>query len=266
MDKHEIMISTLNSQGCIEHASREEMIIRYTPLVHHVLNRLGLRQSDGADYEDAASQGVIGLIEALDRYKPEFGAQFSTYAIIRIRGSILDYWRSRDIIPRTARMNQRKIEGAKSNFLMKYHRLPTEKELAASLNLTIPALRRWILYSSMKIISLEDFIKGDQREENRIVDLVEDDQQIDPRDEIEEVEILSEVTEAIHTLPVREQKVLKFYYSSGFTYKEIARLLGISESRVCQLHSQIVWQLRGLLSSESTLTYSRGNLPKAKRA
>lgn len=236
-------------------AARESVILRYVPLVHFVLNRLGISPASGADYEDLASQGLLGLIDAVDRYDPQYGTQFSTYATLRIRGHVLDQLRSSDWLSRAARRRAREVQNAMTHLWGALHRAPTDEELAEHLQLELPQLRQALMEAGRVIISL-DAVNNDQREDDLALHEVLTDTQnsenADPGESVLEVELRQQLTAALKTLPEREQLVMSLYYVDELTLKEIGAVLDLSESRVCQLHARAITHLRAVMAEAKT--------------
>lgn len=235
---------------------REEIILRYVPLVHYSLGRLGLSQALGQDYEDAASQGLLGLIEAVDRYDPAYKTQFSTYATLRIRGNVIDYLRSHDWLSRSARQKSRLVQDAISVLWEKYERTPTDDELAEYMKLDVEKLRQILVDSSHVFVSLDTTVTSEGDEIVSLHELITDENQLEPSAIFEDSELKSILMDAIRSLPEREQLVLSLYYYENLTFKEIGAVLDVSESRVCQLHARIVMTLRSILENK-TQKYSR---------
>jgi len=226
---------------------REEVILRYVPLVHYVLGRLGISQAMGADYEDAASQGLLGLIQAVDKFNPSYGTQFSTYATLRIRGKVIDHLRSQDWLSRGARKRARLVQDGISHFWEIHGRTPSDEELAAHLQLELPKLQRALLDSSRGFVSLDMVVSAQGDEQASLHELLPDENTPEPQDSYEEQELRENLAQAIRSLPEREQLVLSLYYYEELTFKEIGSVLEISESRVCQLHGRAVLNLRAYL-------------------
>lgn len=227
---------------------REEMVLRYVSLVHYVLGRLGISQEMGAEYEDLVNQGLLGLIEAVDRYDPSFGTQFSTYATVRIKGKVLDYLRSMDWLSRTARHRTREVRSAITQLTEVNQRPPTDEELAAHMGLDLEKVQQALVDSSKVIISLDAMMDVDEDNEITLYDTLADESQEDPSDVVDSNDQKERLIEAIKELPEREQQVLSLYYFEELTLKEIGKVLGVSESRACQLHARAVLSLQGLLS------------------
>jgi RNA polymerase sigma factor for flagellar operon FliA len=227
---------------------REEMVLRYVSLVHFVLGRLGISQEMGADYEDLVNQGLLGLIEAVDRYNPTFGTQFSTYATVRIKGKVLDYLRSIDWLSRTARHRTREVKSAIANLTEKNKRPPTDEELATHMGLNVEKVQQALMDSSKVIVSLDAMMEIDEENEVTLYDTLADESQEDPSDVVDTIDQKQRLINAIKELPEREQQVLSLYYFEELTLKEIGKVLGVSESRACQLHARAVLSLQGLLT------------------
>lgn len=231
---------------------REELVLRYVSLVHFVLGRLGISQGIGNEYEDLVNQGLIGLIEAVDRYDPTFKTQFSTYATFRIRGKILDYLRSLDWLSRTARHRARDVQDAINVLSDKNQRVPTDDELAEYMNINVNKVQQALLDSNRVIVSLDAVVDYDEESEASLYETIADENQADPSDEVGEKDLISKLTDVLKLLPEREQTVLSLYYYEELTLKEIGKVLGVSESRACQLHARAVMTLQALLTQGTT--------------
>jgi RNA polymerase sigma factor for flagellar operon FliA len=247
-DDYELINQYLSTR---EARLKEEIILRYIPLVHFVLGRLGISSNLGQDYEDAVSQGILGLIESLERYDPSHGTQFSTYAILRIRGQIIDYLRSHDWLTRGARHRQRLVQEAIETLWVKYQRSPTDEELAFHLNMEIDKLKQSLIDSSHMIVSLDTFVMDEGDETMSLYELLPDENQTNPPELYAEQELIESLSGYLKSLPEREQLVLSLYYFEELTFKEIGAVMNISESRVCQLHARAILSLRSRLQRES---------------
>jgi len=226
---------------------REALILRYVPLVHFVLGRLGFSQDMGADYEDAASQGLLGLIEAVDRFDPGFGAQFSTYAILRVRGKVLDHLRAQDWLSRGARQRAQAVQRAITELWGVLQRAPSDQELAERLRYDPAQLHQALQDGSRMMISLDILADADGDATGALYDVLPDETQPDPSAVFEAQEQKERLAIALRSLSEREQMVLGLYYHEELTFKEIGQVLSISESRVCQLHGRAVMSLRAAL-------------------
>ncbi|WP_054520580.1 sigma-70 family RNA polymerase sigma factor [Thermanaerothrix daxensis] len=235
-------------------ALRETLILRHVSLVHYTLGRMGIFADIGADYEDLVSQGLLGLIDAIDRYSPQHGAQFSTYAVLRIRGKILDYLRSQDWLSRVGRQRARLVQKAISDLWGKLQRMPSEEELADYLNLSVSQVQQALVDSSRLILSLDSPLENESESEvQSLHEILSDENQLSPTEKVDEEELHACLIEALQHLPPREQQILALYYYEGLTLKEIGAVLGISESRVCQIHARAIFSLRAALSAAGHL-------------
>ncbi len=228
-------------------ALREELVLQYVPLVHYVLGRLGFTQELGFDYEDLVSQGVLGLIEAVDRFNPSFGAQFRTYAVVRVRGKILDYLRTLDWLSRTERQRSRQVQKSITDFWLKNQRAPTDNEIGKELNLEPDQVQKALVDSSRVIVSLDETHEGDEEDDQSLHEVLADEQQENPSDILSQEETMAQLIQSIHGLDQREQLVLSLYYYEKLTFKEIGQVMDITESRVCQLHARAITALRANL-------------------
>lgn len=231
---------------------REEIILRYVSLVHYVVGRLGISQLGGIDYEDLSSQGMLGLIDAVDHYDPTFGTRLSTYATLKIRSRLLDYLRELDWLPRTARQKVRMLQGAMTTLESQLLRLPTDEEVANYLSIDASDLQQIQMDSSRVIISLdEESDNGLEDGSGSMHEWLTDEKQENPLTLFEEKDLRSNLVEAIKLLTEREQIVLSLYYFDELTFKEIGKTLDISESRVCQIHGRAVIGLKSILAGTS---------------
>jgi RNA polymerase sigma factor for flagellar operon FliA len=211
-------------------AIREQLVLQYAPLVKYVAGRLAIMLPRVMDSDDVISSGVLGLIEAIDRYDPTTGVKFETYAISRIRGAILDELRSLDWIPRSARQRSQEIAKAFTRLEAEYGRPPTDEEVAKDLKLDMNQYHQASISAAAVVVSLETPMStGDgEGEGSALVDTL---------------------AGAIRSLSERERILLSLYYEQELTMKEISLVLDVSESRVCQLHGRAVHRLRAQLVS-----------------
>jgi len=230
---------------------REQLVLQGVPLVHYMLHRLGITREIGADYEDLVHQGLLGLIDAVDRFDPALGTRFSTYASIRIRGKIIDYLRSNDWMSRSTRKRTRAIQKGISGFWAEHHRGPSDEELAAFLGMEMSDVQQGLLDANFTIVSFDAEPTGTEEEEdNSLYETQVDEKQVDPSDIFIEQDRKVQLMSAIHELPEREQQVLSLYYFEELTFKEIGKVLSISESRVWQLHARAILNIKAMLSHE----------------
>jgi len=231
-------------------AAREQMILQYAPLVKYVVGRLAINLPAVLDSEDVVSFGIIGLIDAVERFDPTRGTKFETYAIPRIRGSIIDSLRSLDQIPRSTKQKARDIERAFAFLESSLGRPPADQEMASYLGVSLERFLQMVAQSSIVTMSLDSIIDTDDDGSglSRLGTLA-DRNSPDPQSMAEHKELTEALADAVQHLPEREKLVLALYYTEELTLKEISRVMGISESRVCQLHSQAVLRLRGHLQA-----------------
>ncbi len=229
---------------------REKMVLQSVPLVHYLLGRMGITQERGTDYEDFAHQGLMGLIEAVDHYDPKFNTKFSTYASLRIRGKIMDYMRTTDWMPRSARKRSRMIQKSITTLWSENSREPTEDEIASNLGIHVDDVHQGLADSNRVIVSLDMMMDVDHEGDSSLHERLGDEKQVDPLDMLEEQDLMGEMMTAIKELPEREQLVLSLYYTEELTFKEIGKVLEITESRVCQLHARAIILLKAIMKHE----------------
>ena len=229
---------------------REKLVLQSVPLVHYLLGRMGITQERGSDYEDLAHQGLMGLIEAVDHFDPKFNAKFSTYASLRIRGKIMDYLRTTDWMPRAARKRARMIQKSITTLWSENSREPTDDEIASHMGTDIQDVQQGLADSNRVIVSLDLMMEGGQEDSVPLHEKYGDEKQANPLDMLEEQEQLLGMASAIKDLPEREQLVLSLYYTEELTFKEIGKVLGITESRVCQLHARAIISLKAMMKNE----------------
>ena len=227
---------------------RDALITKYAHLVKYVVGRLGVSIHGVFDHEDAMQAGVLGLLRAIDAYKPDSVASFESYAIVRIRGSILDAVRSLDPVGRAAREAARAIAGAMRDLTADLGRMPVEAEVAEHLGISVERYRERLAAASVVTISLDEpDDHGDGDGPSAIAESAIDPQAIDPEDEATRRDDLIGLAHEIARLGERQQLILSMYYRDEMTFKEIGQVLGVTESRICQVHTETVLALRGRL-------------------
>ena len=218
---------------------REQLVENYLSLVNIIAGRIAISLPAHVDRDDLISSGFFGLLDAIERYDPVRGNKFETYAGVRIRGSILDYLRSKDWIPVSLRQKIRKYEQTVSALEAKFGRAATDKEIAAELGISMDDLN--VLLGRLNIatvIPLEEYAKVESTA-NQIPG---------PSENIEFKELQESLAAAIDKLPEKEKIVISLYYYEELTLKEISLILKLSEARISQLHTKAVFRLRGYLS------------------
>lgn len=233
--------------------ARQELIVHYASLVNYVAGRVAVGLPGYVDRDDLLSYGIMGLLDAVGRFEPERGLKFETFAIPRIRGSILDGLRKEDWVPRRTREKVKRYERAVLKLQTELEREPTDKEIRQELQLSEPQYHKLMVEVGwLSLHSLEELVGiGKEGEEVFLGDLVEDDEAPLPGARLLEAEEVKLLGEAIDSLPQREAYVINLYYYSGLTVKEISQVLGVSEPRVSQIHGKALLRLRRNLQSYS---------------
>ncbi|MCE7928285.1 MAG: FliA/WhiG family RNA polymerase sigma factor [Dehalococcoidia bacterium] len=230
---------------------REAAIRQYAPLVKYVVGRLAIGLPSILDYEDILSYGTIGLIEALDRFDDTKGVKFETYAISRIRGAIIDALRALDRLPRSVRQKVRRLDQVTLELSTKLGREPTEAELAEGMGMTREQFNGMLVDSSWVTVSLDGLLDRDDNNDGpSSAELPADPNVDDFTGRLEKRQLLEALTTAVKNLPEREWLIVSLYYHDEMTMKEIAQILDISESRVCQLHGRALGRLRARLARD----------------
>ena len=229
---------------------RDQLIVLYSPLVKYVAARVAVGLPQHVDGSDLVSYGIIGLIDAIDRFDPVRQVKFETYAIPRIRGAIIDELRATDWVPRSVRAKARSVEQAYSTLEASLLRTPTDAEVAAELGISVRDLQEILRQVSFVGVAALDevfMVGGERTERTTLGDTIADssDGPVALFEDKESKEILGQ---AIMGLGERERKVLSLYYYEGLTLAEIGEIFGVTESRVCQIHTKAVLQLRSRLS------------------
>jgi RNA polymerase sigma factor FliA len=243
---------TFKSTG--DQGTRERLILHYSPLVKYVAGRVGVGLPPNIEQADLVSYGIFGLIDAIEKFDITRAIKFETYAISRIRGAIIDELRAIDWIPRSVRYKAREVERAYASLEGELHRSPTEPEVAERLGMTLDELHAvFSQVSYVNVVALDELLTvgGEKGDKLSLVDTLEDTKAEDPVAAFESEETKFMLSRAINQLPEREKIVVTLYYYEGLTLAEIGRVLGVTESRICQMHTKAVLQLRGKLSEVS---------------
>lgn len=233
--------------------ARDRIILNYAPLVKYVAGRMGTSFPSHVDESDLISYGLLGLINAIERFDLSRNIKFETYAITRIKGAIFDELRALDWVPRSVRSMARQIEKSSAALENKLHRAPTDEEMAQDLGITIEEFREGLMrISSSSMVALEELwtISSTGTESVALIDTIEDKQSKDPAAVVDVNEIKERLAHAISNLPEREKIVIALYYYEGLTLREIGEVLGVTESRVSQLHTKAILRLKGRLKEQ----------------
>jgi RNA polymerase sigma factor for flagellar operon FliA len=233
--------------------ARERLVVAYSPLVKYVAGRMASGLPAHVEEADLISYGLVGLISAIQRFEPERDIKFETYAITRIKGAIIDELRSLDWVPRSVRSRARDIERANSKLEHQLQRAPTDEEMAAELDMTVEEFQEALLQISNSTVAALDELwtvsdaSGDQVS---LLDTLQDPDAPDPSEVMDATDMKDRVADAIARLPEREKLVVALYYYENLTLREIGEVLGVTESRVSQLHTKAVLRLRSRLTGD----------------
>lgn len=226
-------------------AAREQLIVHYSPIVKFVASRLAAGLPSSVDTSDLVSAGVFGLIDALERFDPERGAKFETFAIPRVRGAVLDGLRALDWVPRSVRRKARDVEGAIAKLEASLHRAPSDDEVADALSISPTEFQKWLAAIAVANVGPLEHLMATGRGEPGPSHRVDG----SPGVELEERELRHAMRAEVRRLPERERTVIALYYGEGLTLHEIGEVLGVTESRVSQIHTKAVLVLRSRLSA-----------------
>jgi RNA polymerase sigma factor for flagellar operon FliA len=233
-----------------DRALRDRLILTYAPLVKYVAGRLGSGLPAHVEEGDLVSYGLLGLIGAIERFDPDRDIKFETYAIARIKGSIIDELRSMDWVPRSVRARARDIERAIADLEAKLNRAPNDEEIAAKLGITEDELQDALLEISRSSIAALDELwqSSASGDPVALIDTIEDPEAPEPQAAMSQTELREALGEAIARLPEREKLVVTLYYYEELTLREIGEVLGVTESRVSQLHTKAILRLKARLA------------------
>ncbi len=234
-----------------DQALRDRLILTYAPLVKFVAGRLGSGLPAHVEENDLVSYGLLGLIGAIERYDPDRDVKFETYAIARIKGSIIDELRALDWVPRSVRARARDIERAIAALEARLHRAPTDEEIAQKLGITQGELEDSLTdISRSSIAALDELwtISSASGDQVSLMETIEDPQGPEPQSALAQTELREALGEAIARLPEREKLVITLYYYEELTLREIGEVLGVTESRVSQLHTKAILRLKARLA------------------
>jgi len=231
--------------------AREQLVVAYSPLVKYVAGRMSSGLPAHVEESDLISYGLIGLINAIERFDLEREIKFETYAITRIKGAIIDELRSLDWVPRSVRSRARQIERTIGELEAKLGRAPTDEEIAGKLGVSQEDLDDDLFQiSRTSIAALDELwtVSGSGGDQVSLIDTIEDTAGPSPTASLDETELREAMADAIDGLPEREKIVITLYYYEELTLREIGEVLGVTESRVSQLHTKAVLRLKARLS------------------
>lgn len=232
---------------------KEKLIIEYAPLVKYVAGRLNIYLGHNVEYDDLISYGIFGLIDAIDKFDPDKGVKFETYASLRIRGAILDNIRKLDWVPRSLRQKNKQLDQVYTDLESELGRPPEDEEVAAKMNISMEEFQDILRKTNiLSLISLDEYM--DQNYESNL-HVPQQKSSDHPESHLEKQELKKMLSEAIDKLTDKEKKVILLYYFEELTLKEISAVMGVSESRISQLHTKAVLRLKGKLGRHKEILY-----------
>jgi RNA polymerase sigma factor for flagellar operon FliA len=237
-----------------DQALRDRLILTYAPLVKYVAGRLGSGLPAHVDEGDLVSYGLLGLIGAIERYDPGRDVKFETYAIARIKGAIIDELRAMDWVPRSVRSRAREIERAMGELEAKLGTAPTDEQIAKKVGITVEELEESLTeIARSSIAALDELwtVSGSDGDQVALIDTIEDTEAPDPQATLSHTEMREAIADAIARLPEREKLVVTLYYYEELTLREIGEVLGVTESRVSQLHTKAILRLKARLAGST---------------
>jgi RNA polymerase sigma factor for flagellar operon FliA len=238
-------------KGTGDRHARERLVVAYSPLVKYVSGRMASGLPAHVDEADLISYGLGGLINAIERFDLEREIKFETYAITRIKGAIIDELRSLDWVPRSVRARARDFEKANAKLEHRLRRAPTDEEMAAELQISVADFHESLLQiSNSTVAALDELwtVSDSSGDQVSLLDTISDENAPDPAAMIDQTDLRERVADAIARLPEREKLVIALYYYENLTLREIGEVLGVTESRVSQLHTKAVLRLRSRLT------------------
>jgi RNA polymerase sigma factor for flagellar operon FliA len=247
-------LPTQSSMIKVEKRRREELIRRYGGLVRLIVSRIAGHLPDWVEHDDLISAGILGLLKAIDRFDPARGVKFETYATPVIRGEVMEMLRAKDWVPRGVRRRAREVARAIGQLEATLGRPPTADEISAHMGMTLADYEAVLADTARaSLLSFEEVFAEGEDQSNHVAPQVADmrDDVNDPLAALESDDLKRVVARAVERLPEREQQVLALYYQEGMTLKEIGAVLGVTESRVCQIHSQAMARVRAAVLRET---------------
>jgi RNA polymerase sigma factor for flagellar operon FliA len=234
--------------------AREQLVLAFSPLVKYVAGRMSSGLPAHVEESDLISYGLLGLISAIERFDPGREIKFETFAMTRIKGSIIDELRSLDWVPRSVRAKAREIERANSKLEHQLHRAPTDQEVADELGMQMEEFQDALTrISNSSVIALDELwtLSDSSGDQVSLLDTIQDPDAVDPAQAMDVTETKDRLAESIARLPEREKLVIALYYYENLTLREIGEVLGVTESRVSQLHTKAVLRLKSALQTET---------------
>jgi RNA polymerase sigma factor FliA len=234
--------------------AREQLVLAYSPLVKFVAGRMSSGLPAHIEEADLISYGLLGLIGAIERFDPAREIKFETFAVSRIKGSIIDELRSLDWVPRSVRAKAREIEATQTKLEHEFGRVPTDQEVAGALDMSIDDFQESLLQiSNSTVVALDELwtVSDSSGDQVSLLDTMRDPNAVDPARELGVSELKDRLANAISRLPEREKLVIALYYYENLTLREIGEVLGVTESRISQLHTKAVLRLKSRLQGDN---------------
>ena len=237
-----------------DQGARERLVLAYAPLVKYVAGRMSSGLPAHVEEADLISYGLLGLISAIERFEPSREIRFETFAITRIKGSIIDELRSLDWVPRSVRARAREIERANAKLEHQLHRAPNDKEMSEALDMSVEEFQESLVkISNSSVVALDELwtVSDASGDTVSLLDTIQDPAAVDPAQEMDLTDMRDRLADAIARLPEREKLVVALYYYENLTLREIGEVLGVTESRVSQLHTKAVLRLKSRLQGDA---------------
>ena len=229
---------------------RDILIIQYIYLVRYVVGRVSVTLPPTVSLEDITGYGIEGLINAVERFSVQKNTRFETYALIRIRGAIIDKLREEDFLPRSVRKKIKDIKTAQEQLKQELGRTPTTTEIAGYVDMDVDKVNQLLSEDTVMTSIYEK--KGSSEDSVEIIDTIRDNNKLNPQEQVEEKSVKEELERALKRLPERERIIMVLYYQENMTLKDIGTTINVSESRVCQLHAQAIMKLKNILTETRT--------------
>ena len=239
--------------------ARERLVLAYAPLVKYVAGRMSTGLPSHVEEADLISYGLLGLISAVERFEPDREIKFETFAITRIKGSIIDELRSLDWVPRSVRAKAREIERVNAKLENELQRAPGDREMAGALGVSVDEFQESLVrISNSSVIALDELwtVSDASGDQVSLLDTIQDPQAVDPAAQMDTADMRDRLAGAVARLPEREKLVVALYYYEGLTLREIGEVLGVTESRVSQLHTKAVLRLKSRLGGDPPIAES----------
>jgi RNA polymerase sigma factor FliA len=235
--------------------ARDSLILNFSPLVKYVAGRVAVGLPANVEQADLISYGIFGLIDAIEKYEPSRGIKFETYAISRIRGAIIDELRAIDWVPRSVRFKAREVEKAYVALENTLKRPPSDAEIAQEMGISMNDLTNiYTQLSTVSLVALDEMVsdESEQGDKRSLVETLEDTRATSPLESVESEEMKKILATSINKLPEREKIVITLYYYEGLTLAQIGEVLGVTESRICQMHTKAVLAMRGKINEATS--------------